>query len=504
LRDLERGRLIVTEKSANRLPARGNRARELRFEKRLFIDGQWRDALGGKSFEVHDPSTQEVLATLPLAECADTTQAIEAATRAFPAWRNRTALERADLLLQIAQRIEEYLEPLAQLVVLEQGQPLAASRSGVGYAASFFRWYAEEARRVYGYSIPAPEPNRRLQVEYFPRGVAGVITPWNAPLASPAKKIAAALAAGCTVVLKPSELTPLSALALVWITAESGIPPGVFNVVCGDAPSIGKALLEHSAVRTISFTGSLRTGRYLYTEAARHIKHVCLELGGNAPFIIFADADLDRAVEDLVKLKKSNSGQICVTANRVCVEASVFDRVQNQLAAKFGSLSMGDGFTESVEQGPLISSDAATRVDALVQEALAAGAKPICGAQKSQLGPNFYPPTILTNTAPQSRLLTDEIFGPVLPLIPFDSEAEVIAAANNTEDRLAAYAYTTNLNRAWRLSRDLDFGVVGLNDPRPLSCEAPFGGVSQSGLGREGGREGIMDFLESRLIGMRM
>jgi succinate-semialdehyde dehydrogenase/glutarate-semialdehyde dehydrogenase len=495
---------IVTSKPANLLPARGDRAGELRFEKRLFIDGQWRDSLAGKSFEVHDPSTQELLATLPLAESADTTQAIEAASRAFPAWRNRTALDRANLLLRIAERIEQHLEPLAQLVVLEQGQPLAASRSGVGYAASFFRWYAEEARRVYGYSIPAPEPNRRLQVEYFPRGVAGIITPWNSPLGSPAKKIAAALAAGCTVVLKPSELTPLSALGLAWISAEAGIPPGVFNVVCGDAPAIGKALLEHPAVRTISFTGSLRTGRYLYTEAARHIKHVCLELGGNAPFIIFADADLDRTVDDLVKLKKSNSGQICVTANRVYVERSVFDRVQNQLALKFGNLAMGDGFSDGIEQGPLITAGAAARVDSLVQEALAEGAKPICGAQKSQLGPNFYPPTILTNTSPQARLLTDETFGPVLPLIPFDSEAEVVAAANQTEYRLAAYAYTTNLNRAWRLSRDLDFGVVGLNDPRPLSCEAPFGGVGQSGIGREGGREGIMDFLESRLIGMRM
>ncbi len=482
-------------------PVRGDRVAELPFEHRLFIDGQWREAQSDKSFQVFDPSTGDTLATLPLAGEADTIAAIEAAAKAFPAWSRQTAMERASVLTRLALRIEQHQEALAQLAVLEQGLPLAASRRGVSYAASFFRWFAEEGRRVYGYSIPAPQDDCHLQVEYFPRGVAGVITPWNAPLSSPAKKVAAALAAGGTVVLKPSELTPLSALALAALALEAGLPPGVLNVVCGDAPAIGKAMLEHLDVRTISFTGSLKTGRHLYANAAQKIKHVCLELGGNAPFIVFADADLERALDDLLKLKMINSGQICLTANRVLVEQPVFDSFVDQLSQRYGRLQMGDGFADGVDQGPLITAEAADRVDDLVKQAISVGARLHCGGKKSDLGPNFYPPTVLSEVPPEARLLAEEIFGPVLPVVSFTSEEQAVALANQTEFRLAAYAYTSNQNRASRLARTLKFGVVGLNKSGFVSCEAPFGGVCQSGIGHEGAREGILNYMESRLIG---
>jgi succinate-semialdehyde dehydrogenase/glutarate-semialdehyde dehydrogenase len=320
----------------------------------------------------------------------------------------------------------------------------------------------------------------------------------------PAKKVAAALAAGCTVVMKPSELTPLSALALAWLANKAGFPPGTINVVFGDVGQIGRTLLRHPNVRTISFTGSLRTGRYLYTRAARQIKHVVLELGGNAPFIVFADADLGRAADDLVALKKANSGQICVKANRVLVHESVLAEFQSLILERYGNLPVGDGFVSGVEQGPLITSRAAERVDELVCEALATGASAVCGAKRSELGVNYYPPTILKSATPTARIANEEIFGPVISLTPFQKEADVVAAANATPNRLAAYAYTTNLGRGWRMAQELEFGVVGINDPRPITCEAPFGGNCLAGIGREGGRSGILDYLDSRLIGFRI
>jgi succinate-semialdehyde dehydrogenase / glutarate-semialdehyde dehydrogenase len=480
------------------------RVSELRFEHKLFVDGRWIDATSGERFAVEDPATGEVIADLPRAGTADTLAAVESANRALTNWRRTSVLKRADLLLRLVELIDQHREPLAQLAVLEQGVPLVASRGGVDYANSFFRWFAEEARRIYGHTIAHPDPSRRLQVDYHPRGVAGIITPWNGPLASPAKKVAAAIAAGCTVVIKPSELTPLSALALAWLASEAGIPNGVINVVCGDAPAIGRVLLEHPDVPTISFTGSLRTGRYLYARAARRIKHVLLELGGNAPYIVFEDADLDRAADDLVWLKKSNSGQVCVTANRIYVQRGVFHEFSECLTDRYGKLPIGNGFTTGVEQGPLITSQAVNRVDQLVQEARGQGAKVLCGGQRLELGPNFYPPTILSNVTRDMRMANEEIFGPVMPLASFETEEEVVLLANNTQQRLSAYAYTQNFDRALRLSRELDFGVVGLNDPRPITCEAPFGGNRLGGIGREGGREGLLDFMDARLVGFRI
>jgi succinate-semialdehyde dehydrogenase/glutarate-semialdehyde dehydrogenase len=490
----------IGSKQANR----GAQVAQLQIQPALFIDGRWEKSSTTETFVVEDPSIHETLAEIPSAGAPETEKAIAAATRAFESWKRTSVLERADLLLKLTGLIHEYREPLAELTVLEQGMPLAAARSSVDYAMSFFRWFAEEARRIYGETIPHPDPTRRLIVEYFPRGVVGVITPWNGPLSSPAKKVAAALAAGCTVVMKPSELTPLSALALAWLANEAGFPPGVFNVVCGDARQIGRTLLRSPDVRTISFTGSTRTGRYLYTRAARQIKHVVLELGGNAPYIVFADADLGRAANDLAALKKSNSGQVCVTANRVFVEQSVLAEFRSLILERFGNLPVGDGFSSGVELGPLITSQAADRVDELVRDALAFGASALCGAKRSALGTNFYPPTVLESAAPTSRHATEEIFGPVISLTPFQSEADVIARANLTPHRLAAYAYTSNLGRGWRMARELDFGVVGINDPRPITCEAPFGGNCQAGIGREGGRHGLFDYLDMRLIGFRV
>jgi succinate-semialdehyde dehydrogenase/glutarate-semialdehyde dehydrogenase len=324
-------------------PDRGQRVSELQFEPALFIDGQWHGSASLGTFKVEDPSTHDVLAELPCAGGMETQAAIEAAGRAFDSWKRTSVLERADLLLRLERLVAKHREPLAELTVLEQGMPLPAARGSIDYAMSFFRWFAEEARRIYGETISHPDPTRKLVVDYFPRGVVGVITPWNGPLSMPAKKVAAALAAGCTVVMKPSELTPLSALALAWLANKAGFPPGTINVVFGDVGQIGRTLLRHPNVRTISFTGSLRTGRYLYTRAARQIKHVVLELGGNAPFIVFADADLGRAADDLVALKKANSGQICVTANRVLVHESVLAEFQSLILERYGNLPVGDG-----------------------------------------------------------------------------------------------------------------------------------------------------------------
>jgi succinate-semialdehyde dehydrogenase/glutarate-semialdehyde dehydrogenase len=476
---------------------------ELGFEPRLWIGGRWVAARDGRTFAVRNPADDTVVAEVALAGESETRLAIEAAAAAFPEWSRTSVLARADLMLRLVELLREHAEPLARLAVLEQGAPLAMQRGSVDYAASFFRWFAEEARRIYGRTIDHPDTSRRLRVEYVPSGVAGLITPWNGPLATPAKKIAAALAAGCTVVAKPAELTPLSALALAWLMDEAGFPPGVLNVVCGDAPAIGQVLLEHEAVRVISFTGSTRVGRHLMSEAGKQIKRVALELGGNGPFIVFADAELDRAVADLLWMKSVNSGQVCVTANRVYVEETIREEFERRLADAYGRQRVGSGFDPAVQMGPLIHADAASRVDQLVSEAVEGGAIIRCGGTYED-GSAFYPPTVISNVNSDMRLVREEIFGPVLPIFGFRTEADVLRAANQTPYRLAAYFYTQNLQRAERVAAGLDFGVVGINDPRPITCEAPFGGIGQSGLGREGGREGIHDFLECKLVGLKL
>ncbi|HEY7512069.1 MAG TPA: NAD-dependent succinate-semialdehyde dehydrogenase [Vicinamibacteria bacterium] len=475
------------------------------FPAKLWIDGAGRDADSGRTFVVSDPATDERLAEVPLAGEAETRRAIEAAQAAFGPWRGRSATQRADVLWAIRERLLAERERLAQLRTSEQGGPLAQSRAEVEFAAGFFRWFAEEARRAYGRTIPHPDPRRRLRVEYAPVGVAGAITPWNAPLSAPARKVAAALAAGCTVVLKPSELTPLCALALAGIAAEAGLPAGALNVVCGDAPAIGRALLDHDAVRIITFTGSVRTGTYLMSEAGRRMKRAAMELGGNAPFVVFGDADLERAADDLVALKCANSGQVCVAANRVLVERSVQPRFVDMLKARLEPQRLGRGRDPETTMGPLISAEAAGKVAALVDEARAEGARVVCGGgPPPRLGGNFYAPTLLDRVTPAMRVAREEVFGPVLSVLTFDTEEEALRLANDTPYGLAAYVYTSGLERAQRCAEGLRAGVVGINDPRPITPEAPFGGVGLSGIGREGGREGLLEFLEPRLIGIRL
>ena len=481
------------------------RAGTLGYQPRLWIDGKWQEARDGRTFEVVNPANGSVVESVACAGETETKDAIDAAARAFQQWRRTPVLERADKLWRIVELLREHREALAALATLEQGAPLSWNRGGVDYAISFFRWYAEETRRIYGRTIQHPDPRRHLRVQYDPIGVVGVITPWNGPLFSPAKKVAPALAAGCTVVIKPAELTPLSSLALAWIAGKAGLPPGVLNVVCGDAQAIGRAMLEHEALRGITFTGSTQTGRYLQSGAGPQIKRVLLELGGNAPFIIFADADLDQAVADLVWLKQFYSGQVCVTANRVFVETPVVEEVQRKLTERFGSLRLGDGFDPATELGPMIHRQAVERVAALVADSADQGARVLCGGTPPDRGPGecFFPPTVLGGVRRGMRITTEEIFGPVIPVIAFDTADELLAMANDTPYRLAAYFYTRDIGLAQRVADELNFGVVGINDPRPVTAEAPFGGIGQSGTGREGGSEGLMEFLDCKLIGTR-
>jgi succinate-semialdehyde dehydrogenase/glutarate-semialdehyde dehydrogenase len=497
---------VTSSRPEGEAPAAAAESRDCTwFPTKLWIAGAWREAESGRTFAVSDPATAEPLAEVPLAGEAETRSAVEAAQAAFGPWRSRSATQRADVLWAIRERLLANRERLAQLRTAEQGGPLAQSREEVDFAAGFFRWFAEEARRIYGRTIPHPDPRRRLRVEYAPVGVVGAITPWNAPVSAAARKVAAALAAGCTVVLKPSELTPLSALALAWVADQAGLPSGALNVVCGDAPAVGRALLEHDAVRMITFTGSVRTGTYLTSEAGRRLKRVAMELGGNAPFVVFADADLEQAAEDLVALKCANSGQVCVAANRVLVERSVQARFVEMLERRLQQQRLGHGRDPETTMGPLISAEAARRVAALVDEARAQGARLVCGGVPAPgLGEHFYPPTLLDDVTPSMRIAREEIFGPVLPVLAFDGEEEAIRAANDTLYGLAAYVYTSDLDRAHRCAENLRAGVVGINDPRPITPEAPFGGVGLSGMGREGGIEGLLEFLDARLIGVRL
>lgn len=490
-------------------PAHGGTAmgpREaLGFPPRLWIAGAWREARDGRTFPVKDPATGSVLDELPLAGETEAREAVEAAAAAFATWRRRTSEERAGVLLRIRDLLLEHREPLARLASAEGGAPLAQARGGVDYAAGFFRWFSEEARRIYGRSIPHPDPTRRVRVEYYPVGVVGAITAWNGPLGVPAKKVAAALAAGCAVVLKPSEFTPLCALALAALAERSGLPAGVLNVVCGDAPAIGRVFVDHPSVRLITFTGSVRTGRYLMTEAGKHVKRVALELGGNAPYIVFADADLDRAADDLVWLKCMNSGQVCVSANRVLVERSAHRAFVERVLARLGRQRVACGTDPEGTMGPLIHREAVERVGALVDEAVAQGARALCGGRTPPPGPGecFYPPTLLDGVAPSMRVVQEEVFGPVVSVLPFDGEAEALRVANDTPYGLAGYVYTSDMARAQRFMDGLDVGVVGINDPRPIIPETPFGGVKLSGIGREGGTEGLLEFMDARLIGVR-
>jgi succinate-semialdehyde dehydrogenase / glutarate-semialdehyde dehydrogenase len=472
------------------------------FRQQALIDGEWQDAVNGARFAVHNPANAERVGHAPNCTTADVARAIGAAHTAFPAWRDTPAKTRAHLLRRWFDLILAHRDDLATIMVSEQGKPLSEARGEIDYAASFIEWFAEEARRVYGDVVPSPWADRRMFTLKQALGVAALITPWNFPAAMLTRKAGAALAAGCTVVAKPASQTPFTALALAELAQRAGLPPGVLNVVTGDAATIGSVLTSHPLVRKVSFTGSTSVGKQLLAQSAGTLKHVSLELGGNAPFIVFDDADLDAAVAGALASKYRNSGQTCVCANRVFVQDTIFDAFAGKFSSAVAQLKVGEGYTTGVETGPLISVAAMEKVEAHIADALARGAMLLTGGQRHALGGQFFQPTVLSQCTPDMQICRDETFGPVAPLIRFGDEAEVIRMANDTEFGLAAYAYTRDLGRAWRLAEQLDYGMVGINAGLISTAEVAFGGVKQSGLGREGGRGGIDEYLESKYVNL--
>ncbi|NCA70245.1 MAG: NAD-dependent succinate-semialdehyde dehydrogenase [Sphingobacteriia bacterium] len=465
-----------------------------------YVGGDWVAADSRRTLSVSDPATGEVIAEVPNLGATDTRRAIEAAALALPAWRALTAAERGQRLRCWHDLMLEHQEDLARIMTAEQGKPLAESRGEILYAASFLDWFAEEARRVYGDIIPPHQTDKRLLVLKQPIGVCAAITPWNFPSAMLTRKAAAALAAGCTLVARPSSETPLSALALAVLSERAGIPAGVFNVITGDAGPIAAELTSHPLVRKLSFTGSTRVGKALMRQCADSLKKLSLELGGNAPFIVFDDADLDAAVTGAIQSKYRNTGQTCVCANRFLVQEGIHDAFAARLAARVATLRVGPGQMPEVAQGPLINAAAMAKVEAQIADALAKGARVLTGGARHALGGTFFQPTVLTEVAPGMRVAREETFGPLAPLFRFGTETEAIAMANDTEFGLAAYFYTRDLARAWRVSEALEYGMVGINSGLVSTAVSPFGGVKESGMGREGSRYGIEEYLEIKSI----
>jgi succinate-semialdehyde dehydrogenase/glutarate-semialdehyde dehydrogenase len=467
-----------------------------------YIDGQWVSADSGATRAVRNPATAETVSTVPNAGAAETRRAIEAASRAFPAWRTKTADERARILRRWYELMLTHQEDLASLMTSEQGKPLTESRGEIVYAASFIEWFAEEARRLYGDTIPSPWQDARIIVTREPVGVCAAITPWNFPAAMITRKVAPALAAGCTIIVKPAMQTPLSALAMAELAARAGVPAGVLSVVTGDARTIGGELTSNARVRKVTFTGSTQVGRLLAAQCAPTLKRMSLELGGNAPFIVFDDADLDAAVKGAMTSKYRNTGQTCVCANRLLVQDGVYEAFANKLAAAVSRLKVGNGMEPGVEQGPLIDEAALAKVEELVGEALGHGARALIGGRRHTLGGTYYEPTVLTDVRSSMRLAQEEIFGPVAPLFRFKDEAEAIRIANDTEFGLAAYFYSRDIGRIWRVADALESGMIGINSGLISTAVAPFGGVKQSGLGREGSRYGINEYVDIKYLCM--
>ncbi|HLX30345.1 MAG TPA: NAD-dependent succinate-semialdehyde dehydrogenase [Casimicrobiaceae bacterium] len=470
------------------------------FRERCYVDGAWIGADDGGSMPVVDPATGELVGTAPMFGVAETKRAIDAAERAFPAWRARTAKERSATLRKWNELMLANADDLARILTAEQGKPLAEAKGEIVIGAAYVEWFAEEAKRVYGDVIPTIGNDRRLVVVKEPVGVCAAITPWNFPSSMITRKVSPALAAGCTVVIKPAEATPFSAFALAELADRAGFPSGVLNVITGDAPSIGAEMCANPIVRKVSFTGSTEVGRLLMRQVAPTIKKISLELGGNAPFIVFDDADLDAAADGAIVSKYRNSGQTCVCANRFFVHEKVYDAFARKLSAKVGALKVGRGTEAGVTQGPLINAEALAKVEEHLADAKSRGATIAIGGKRHPLGGTFFEPTVLTNVSPEMQIFHEETFGPIAPLIAFRTDSEVVELANRSEFGLASYFYSRDLGRVWRVAEALDYGMVGVNTGLITTEVAPFGGVKQSGLGREGSKYGIDEFVEVKYI----
>ncbi|NMG38764.1 succinate-semialdehyde dehydrogenase [Chelativorans sp. ZYF759] len=464
------------------------------------IGGQWVQADSGATIDVINPATGLKLGTVPKSGKAETTRAIEAAQKAFESFKKTTAVERSKMLRALHDAMMDNQQPLAELLTMEQGKSLTESKGEIASSAAYILWFAEEARRIYGDVIPSPWGDRRIIVTKEPTGVIAAITPWNFPSSMLARKIGPAIAAGCTAVVKPASQTPYSGLAWGALCEEVGIPAGVVNVVTGSASEIGKELTTHPLVKKITFTGSTDVGKMLIEQSASTVKKVSMELGGNAPFLVFDDADLDRAVEGAVTAKYRNSGQTCVCTNRFFVQAGIYDRFVEKFAKASGALKVGPGLDDGVQQGPLIDDKAVEKVEEFIADAKAKGGKVVTGGNRHELGGTFFQPTVISEATPEMNFMKDEIFGPVAPIFRFETEEEAVSMANDTEFGLACYFYTSDLGRAFRVMEGLKYGMVGVNEGLITTPEAPFGGVKESGIGREGGHQGIEDYLDTKYV----
>ena len=470
------------------------------FRQQCYVDGQWVDADDGSTINVTNPADNSVLGTVPNFGAAETKRAIDAANKAWPAWRKLLAKERAGLLRNWFNLMLEHQDVLARLMTAEQGKPLAESKGEIGYAASFIEWFAEEAKRVYGETIPAPWEGKRILVLKQPVGVVASITPWNFPSGMITRKCAPALAAGCPVVIKPASFTPYSALALAELAEQAGIPAGVVNIITGSARDIGGEMTSNPVVRKLSFTGSTEIGKKLMEQCAATVKKISLELGGNAPFIVFDDADIDAAVQGAMASKFRNTGQTCVCANRIYVQDGVYDEFTKKLVAAADAMKVGPGLEGETQQGPLIEMAGLEKVEEHVEDAMSKGAKLITGGKRHKLGGTYYEPTVLTDVTSEMKIAHEETFGPVAPLFRFKTEEEVIEKANDTEYGLAAYFYTKDLGRSWRVAEGLESGIVAVNEGIFSTEVAPFGGMKESGIGREGSKYGIDEFIEVKYV----
>ena len=470
------------------------------FQQLCFVDGNWTGADSDETIEVTNPATGEKIGTIPKMGAAETRRAIEAANKALPGWRAKTAHERSAILRRWSDLLLENQEDLAILMTAEQGKPLAESRGETVYAASFLEWFAEEGRRVYGDVIPPHQSDKRIVVLKEPIGVCAAITPWNFPSAMITRKAAPALAAGCTMVVKPATATPYSALALAELARRAGVPDGVFSVVTGSAAGIGGEMTANPLVRKLTFTGSTEIGKKLMAQCAGTVKKVSLELGGNAPFIVFDDADLDAAVEGAMVSKYRNTGQTCVCTNRFLVQDGVYDRFAEKLAQAVSSMKVGDGLKGETQQGPLIDRASLEKVEEHISDALSHGARLVTGGKRHALGGTFFEPTVLADVVPGMLVAREETFGPVAPLFRFHTEQQAVEMANDTEFGLAAYFYSQDISRVWRVAEAIEAGIIGINTGHISTTVAPFGGVKESGIGREGSKYGIEEFLEVKYL----